>query len=251
MKKIVLALFLFTILVGLNNLTFAATATNKISYQQTVVKPAIVKYRNGNYVGALQDLEDILRKEPTNTYAIYYLALCHTRLGHKEKAQKLYTEIIDNSANSALVYYSQKAVDCLENPDGNACNPTQASQTSDDMTRFIQSGEKVHPAAMDKIINNRMQRELESSERLKNSKSDASMPTNEEIAQALNTLSKAGLNPYGVNALSNLTNNTLLNPYNNNQAYLYSMLQNSNPETSKMLLYSQMMGNNGLLNIGI
>ncbi len=246
MKKLALTLFVLALTVTTITMDKTFAAQKKKTPSQSAIQSAVVKYRNGNYVGSMQDLEDTLAKNPNNYYAKYYLALCHTRLGHKDKAKPLYEEVVNSNSNDALVYYSQKAIDCLDNPNGEKCKPVGTSQTPDDITKFIQSGKQIHPAAMDRIINTRMERSLEKEEYAKkqnlNRKSDNSIPTNEEIAQALNTLSKAGLNPYSANPYMTLMNNQ--SGYN---PYIYSaLLQNNNPNISSMLLYNQMLGSGNL-----
>ena len=87
------------------------------------LKPIVAKYKNKNYIGAMQDLEELVKRERNNTYAKYYLALCYTRLGYMEEAKILYQEVINKDENLTLSHYSQKALDCLENPDSEQCRP--------------------------------------------------------------------------------------------------------------------------------
>lgn len=265
MKKIILAIFICVFTIGLISIK-ADAAQNKVPQS---VAPAVSLYRGGNYVGAIQVLEDVLEKDANNVYAKYYLALCHTRLGHEEEAQDYYDEVIEANNNQALVFYAKKAKNCLEDPEGEACigapaddkNQENSSEQTkkpevSDIVKFIQSGQKIHPAALDNITKERMQRKLERFETEQrnnpNLKSDNSMPTNEEIAAALNTLSKIGINPYQINQYPMLSNNYQgYNPMYG--AMLQNTLLNTNPETAKMLLYNQMLGSNsnGLLNYGI
>lgn len=213
------------------------------------IKPAIAKYKQQNYVGAMQDLEEILQKEPHNMTGIYYLALSYTQLGYKDKAKQLYRILANSDKNEALVYYSQYALDCLENPNSDQCTGKKAqeeelakSAEADEMTKFIQSGAKIHPSAMDKITNERMIRRIQEVEYQKkqeenasktNLKSQNSNPTNEEIIQALNTLKKIGYNPFE-NDYSSLLSDNL----NSNYFAQYPSLDNS--QYSKMMMLSQM-----------
>lgn len=269
MKKTFLIILSLTLAIGfMESKTNAATqkVMPKTPYVSQSMKPVIAKYRQQNFIGSLQDLTKILKNEPNNTLAKYYAALTYTQLGNQTEAQNLYKEVIDKNDNEVLVHYSQRALDCLGNPENEICKPKteEITQETDEMTRFIQSGKQIHPAAMDRITRERMERKLQESEYQRKQqeqnklKSDAAMPTNEEIASALNTLSKIGLNP--------LQTQAYLNPmmqagqYNqfgylsnmNTNPYSALLGNNTNPDFAKMFLYNQMTNQqNNLLNYGI
>ncbi len=277
MKKILLFVCTFIAIAGLLNLNNANAKTNyvvpKAPYVSPALKPCIAKYKQENYTGAMQDLEELIKKEKNNTLAKYYLALCYTRLGYKEEAQTLYKEVVEKDDNVALTHYSQRALDCLEDPNSTKCEvPKVATKKQeeelDDISKFIRSGKKIHPAAMDRITKERMERKLQESEYIRKQqesqalplKSDASLPTNEEIASALNTLSKIGINPFYQNQTAynlNPTNLPLnqINPMmllNNNNMYGAMLGSNQNPELTKMLLLNSLTNQqNNYTNYGI
>ena len=277
MKKTFLLIFAIIAIIGIINIDRSLASTNYVVPKAPDVtpslKPCIEKYKQGNYTGAMVDIETLLKNEKNNTLAKYYLALCYTKLGYKEEAKVLYNEVLNENDNSTLSYYSQKAVDCLDDPDSEKCSPLKPQtekekEEIDDITEFIQSGRKIHPAAMDRITRERMERKLQESEYIRKQqeenqplKSDASIPTNEEIASALNTLAKIGINPFSQNQTAynlnplNLQSNQI-NPMmllNNNNLY-QAMLQNGqqNPEITKMFLLNSLTGQqNNLINYGI
>lgn len=249
------------------------------------LKPCIEQYKKGNYVGSMQDLKELLKKEKNNTYAKYYLALCYTQLGYKEDADKLYNEVITKNDNEILTHYSKKALECLsdetglackapskeikqleeeikqvadDTKDGKAVNPEEIlKKQNDDMVKFIQSGKQFHPSVTDTITRDRLERQLQKEEYAKKQKENnvsynSQMPTNEEIAAALNTLSKIGANPYTQQTNQyNLLNafnspmNGMVNPY-------AAMTGLNNQDAMKMFLYSQMANSqNNFMNYGI
>ncbi len=275
MKKTFLLIFASIAITSLiNNTTLASTnyVTPKAPYVSPSLKPCILKYKQENYTGAMVDLEAVIKKEKDNTLAKYYLALCYTKLGYKEEAKILYDEIVKKDDNLTLTYYSQRALNCLENSDNPECTTAKPEadnqQELDDISKFIRSGRKIHPAAMDRITRERMERKLQESEYIKKQqeqnqplKSSAAIPTNEEIAAALNTLSKIGINPFELNQTAynlnpmnlplNQINPTML--LNNNNIYK-AMLQNGeqNPEITKMFLYNALTNQqNNFTNYGI
>ena len=274
--------------------TYAESATNiKYRYNNIPVKqpvasksmlPAIAKYKQGNYVGAMVDLKEVLEKEENNTYAKYYLALCYTQLGYKGEAQKLYREIAEKGDNFSLRYYSKKAATCIDNPLDEVCLPPKKvrppeiaegengeNKEVDDITKFIQSGKQIHPNAMDKITRDRMERKLQAdayskkqAEEAKNGKaaddadttksSSAAMPTNEEIVAALDVLSKVGLNPLTqLNKYSYIPVDPYSQfEYNNQYDPMYNlMLSNGSLDSTKMMMFAQMAQQNSFLNYGI
>ncbi|MBQ8848400.1 MAG: hypothetical protein IJ003_05595 [Candidatus Gastranaerophilales bacterium] len=270
MKKMLSSLIVCAISFGIIGCHKAYAAYNvvpKAPYISPSLKPIIQKYRQENYVGAMIDLEELVKKEKNNTYAKYYLALCYTQLGYKEEAQIVYTEVIMKDDNLALTHYSKRALTCLNDPTNTICQPIKPEpedvMANDDMSNFIRSGKKIHPAAMDRITRERMERRLQAAEYQRkqqeaqnpqDGQKQAMTPTNEEIASALNTLSKIGMNPYTQPQTYNLANLNSINPMNFNQNNILPMMlqNNTNPEVAKMFLYNQMnQQQNNLLNYGI
>ncbi len=241
----------------------AATVRNryivpKIPAPTQEVKENIEKYKAGNYVGAMIGLEDIVKKDLKNELALYYLALSYTKLGYNEEAMKVYGDLSLKAKNDVIKYYSGKASVCLQNPEGEECinygkPPVQEEteqegekQEPTDIEKFILSGKKIHPAAMDAITKERMERRLQEEQYKRMQQQNEgvpldiqsynSRPTNEEIVAALDTLSKIGLNPF-----DQRVNN--LNYLNNFQNPLISGLDYQN--AANLFLYSQMNQNYG------
>ncbi len=262
MKKMFMLIFTAIVISTMINSYQAIAQTTNIEAPAAspALKACIKEYRKQNYVGALQDLRAIVKKDKNNYHAKYYMALCYTQLGYKKQAEDLYKQVSENSKNLALVHYSKLAVVCLNSPNDAMCtgapkkeDGTEATKEApvDDITQFIQSGKQFHPSVTDRITNERMKREVEKKEyerkQLDQLRSDASIPTNEEIAAALNTLSKIGLNPFQA-----ANQQSLLGLNSNNNEYNMLLNQNMNPETAKMFLYTQMMNSqNNLGNFGI
>jgi len=261
MKKITSIFLTAIIATAITSSAPAKTKYNYVTPKAPVVteslKPCIAKYKAGNYTGAMLDLEALLEKEKNNTYAKYYLALCYTVLGYDTEAKETYQKVIEKNDNETLTYYSKKALACIENPASEACvpkakaNPVDKKQEEeqDDITKFIYSGKKIHPAAMDLIIKQRMDIKLQQDE-FQNKQNEqlgplSSAPTNEEIAQALNTLSKIGINPFSENyMLSNTSDYGYMN-YGNYYG-------NLNSDIEQRFLYGQLnQQKNNFINYGI
>lgn len=164
---------------------------NKIPVKSPVVtagmKSGVAKYKNGNYVGAMQDFKEYLEKIPvkkenavTAAYTMYYIALCYTQLGFKSEANELYKVIADSNVNYALSHYSKVAMNCIDSDGSNEICTTKVYRApsveevaktnaelnagKDDITKFIESGKAIHPAALDRITKERMERKLQEEE---------------------------------------------------------------------------------------
>ena len=272
MKKNYLKYALATLLfINISTCVFAAK-TQVIRPSTPVIseslKPIVVDYRNGNYTQSMLKLEQLLKKEPENAYANYYLALTYTRLGKKEEAEKYYNRVITLNSNMSLRYYSQKALACLDDPTSQQCTEIKSTnqlvrktdensedgkaQEDDDITKFIKSGQKIHPAAADAITRDRMERKLQAEEYLRQQqqnqtgeKQSSLTPTKEEIIAAYQVLEKAGLNPFN----GDLAKYDIA--YNQNDMDIYSLLSNTDSKAAQMMFFNQLMQNQNILNYGI
>lgn len=265
------AIVAIVILANVSMIAYAKAKTYAITPSAPVVsesmKPIIKDYREGNYTQSMVKLEELLMKEPFNTYAHYYLALTYTRLGKKDEAKQCYKNVIDLNTNMSLRYYSQKALACLDNPTSAECTSisstnrivkdekAQVQEEDDDITQFIKSGRMIHPAAADAITRERMERKIQAEEYARRQQeenandTESALPTKEEILAAYDTLSRAGLNPYDMNMSSYdlaYNNDNLLNDYD-----LYSTLFNSNQQAAQMLLLNQLTQSQNVFNYGI
>ena len=191
-KKIIHFLAFGAIIAFLAGIHTNASATsykyNKIPVKSPVItkgmKSGVTKYNSGNYVGAIQDLQSYIVSLPkkqenaTNAaYSLYYIALSYTQLGYKGEASELYRLIAESNVNYALTHYSNIALNCIDTDGTNeTCSnkiykaPSleeiakaneELNAGKDDMTKFIESGRKIHPAALDRITKERMERKIQ------------------------------------------------------------------------------------------
>jgi hypothetical protein len=58
------------------------------------LKQASINYKTGKYQEACNELKEIVRLQPTNMLAHYYLALSHQALGHMSDAKLQYQWVI-------------------------------------------------------------------------------------------------------------------------------------------------------------
>lgn len=182
---------------------------------------AIKKYKAQNYVGCIQDTEEITKKDPANAVAYYYMAIAYANIGNKEKAVSAYDKVIALSTNLTLVEYARKGSTCLTTPE--ECKPKN-SFSDTELDRFIRSGSELSKEATDQL--KKIQLEQMKNQINKDADLKGEMPTDAEIAQAVKTLARAGFNPL----------QGIQNPYAQAQQALYQ-----NPEYMQLQM---MLGNN-------
>lgn len=78
---------------------------------------AIKKYKMGNYTGCLQDTQSIVRRDPSNVIAYYYMAMSYAQAGQKDKAIASYQRVLALKPNATLYRYASTGKRCLETPD--------------------------------------------------------------------------------------------------------------------------------------
>lgn len=227
---------------------------NKVYYPNATIKSATAKYKAGNYTGCLQELFSLVKKDPSNALAYYYMAMAYTHINMKDQAVAAYEQVIALNPNQYLVDYATKGRDCLT--DGPACKPPEATaapkEELSDLDKFIRApyGNGLSPELNREVkqkqltniketINqkeNLEQPELQKIKNFDNNKSEVesgekvAQVSDEEILQAIKTLKNAGLN------LTVQSENQ-----QNQYAQIAQMMQNQDP---KMAELNMLLGNN-------
>lgn len=218
-----------------------------VYYPNANLKSAVSKYKSGNYSGCLQELFSLVKKDPSNALAYYYMAMAYTHVDMQNEAIEAYERVIALHPNEYLVQYATKGRDCLT--DGPACKPVveeKPAEELDDLDKFINApyGNGLSPELNMEIkqkqliniketINKKEELENQDIQRIKDfDRKKSKSVDNEKIAQvsdedvlnAIKTLKDAGLT---ISVQSE-------NPY-------AQMMQYQNPQMAEM---SMLLGNN-------
>ena len=239
MKKCFLFLLTTVIIAASINTVGAKTNSNQS------LASAIRMYKAKNYSQCYTTLTDIVKKDPSNAVAYYYLAITSEQIGKKDEAIANYQKVIDLSPNGKLNLYATKGKTCLETPD--KCNELDANSALDS---FVQSrfgtgfSEKARSDYEKQKIDN-MMREMNrkddiSPSEFKDYKDFSSeVPTNDEIVQAMRVLQRAGFgNIFSGTDLSM----SLMNNENDPYKMMNSLMGNDgnlSPQFIQSLLNSQ------------
>lgn len=81
-----------------------------------MIKDAISKYKNKNYIGCISDLRMYTEKDPTSAVAWYYLGNAYMNIALKQEAHAAFEKVIALNTAPKLTSYSIQAQICMENP---------------------------------------------------------------------------------------------------------------------------------------
>ena len=232
---------------------------------------AINMYKNRNYTECLQVMHEVVEEDPSNVLAYYYIAISQARLGDTEKAKEAYQRVIDLNSSTQLSNFAKNGLECLT--DSSKCktelnlDPTKKAMD----TVNAQMEERKIQTVKD-IINQKQNIQAVPIEYMQDFKdfsnpknqiqNKSEIPTKEEIADALDTLKRAGYQNYMpqpamnaemmqmsmLNSLNNNNNN--YNPMANFVPYMMPYMMNSenssqlDPQLVQTMMMSSMM--NGL-----
>ncbi len=256
MKKLLPVITFMVVCAFTMNIAGARTTTNP------ALSSAIKMYKSGNYVQTYSTLTDIVKKDPSNAVAYYYLAMTCVQVGRKSEAISNYDRVLSLKPEGILGRYATKGKTCIETPD--KCHEPLDNQT--EMDTFIRSrfGNGFSKEARSDYERQKIQnlmREMNRNKELAPNKFkdykdfSSEVPTNDEIVTALRVLQSAGLGDIISNNSYNSELSLLTDYDNNNNTNGFEMLNmlfgnNNNksdsymsPQLIQALMTSQMSAN--------
>ncbi len=113
MKKIFIALLMLSVIT-----TFGIQSANAITDKEGtgIIKAAIAKYKNKNYLGCISDLRMYVKNDPTSAIAWYYLGNSYMNIAMKSEAHEAFDRVVQINSVPKLTSYSIQAKICMENP---------------------------------------------------------------------------------------------------------------------------------------
>lgn len=119
MKKIFILGLVFSLILTANSFQYVFSAENdsKVVNESDakVIKEAIKKYKEKNYVGCISDLRLYTEKDPSNAVAWYYLGNSYMNISMKPDAHAAFEKVIALNTVPKLTSYSIQAQICMEN----------------------------------------------------------------------------------------------------------------------------------------
>lgn len=213
---------------------------------------AIRLYKAGNFTGCYAKLDNVIKKDPSNSLAYYYKAMTSAQIGRKAEAIENYNKAVALAPENSNIYrYAKKGARCLETPE--QCEDLSADTEVDKFIKRING-----PKFSDKVRSDYERLKLENLMREMNRNNDISpdtfreyrdfssmnmdseTPSNDEIVAAMRVLQKSGLfNNSGAMDLSLLTGE---NNYNQNAMLnLMGGAQKLDPKVLQAIMTSNML----------
>lgn len=219
LKKLLIGLTIFTFIIT-QSICLAQTTPD------SAIKGIINQYKAGNYLGCIDSSNKIIKNNPSNIFAYYYKGLSYTQLGKKEDAKQAFEHVVTLNSNATLVEYAKQANACINSPEECTKNQKEASS----LDQFIKSNKFYDTSVQSEVNQKKLDRIRENiNDELGPKKSE--MPTNDEIANAVKTLAKVGINPLaGLNSA-----------YTNPQMMQMSMLLGDNSSSNNAMNMLPMM----------
>ena len=83
-------------------------------YLSPQVKTAINKYKGGDYLGCIQDMEEYTAAEPTDAIAYYYMGISYMKVGLKDNAIDALQKVSTINSVPKLSSYAIQATRCMQ-----------------------------------------------------------------------------------------------------------------------------------------
>ncbi len=219
-------LFTVALLIGLSSVVQAKSPT------KGSLAEAIKLYKAKNYSQSYILLDNIVKKDPSNALAHYYLAMTYAQIGRSTDAIESYKRVIELVPEGKLNAYATKGKTCIEQPEN--CHEKIEANVLDE---FIQGrfgtgfSEEARGQYEKQKIENLM-REMNRNGDIEPNKFEgykdfsSQVPSNDEIVNAIKVLQRSSL----ISLLSN-------NSYSTSElSLLNNMESNRNFDTIQMLM---------------
>ncbi len=175
----------------------AFAAAEKVQIPSSFVYQAMNKYKNKNYTGCIQDMDYMIKMGKPSDIAYYYKAISYAQLGMQAEARESYELASNITKNTVLRDYATQAVACID--DVTMCD---MSLDEADITKFIKSEKFMHQEVEDGLKQKAIEKaKAEINNDVKPGEDTLKyinhQPTDKEIADAVRTFQKMGINPFG------------------------------------------------------
>lgn len=260
MKKIFMLGLVFALILSIGFITRVYAKDTNIQ----VIKDAISKYKNKNYVGCISDLRMYTEKDPSSAIAWYYLGNSYMNIAMKQEAHAAFEKVIALNTVPKLTSYSIQAQICMENP--TKCNyqnfsTDEIKKLKADPTAFLEqyfanlanTGKDADTVEIEQLIKGSYSqnihpqaREFIRQEKTKMKQNEintdqAFIPSSDKLAQAVKLLKEQNNDLTGFAMMMDSNNQT----NNNNYAEMIKQYQSENrkitPEMLQMMMMSNMM----------
>lgn len=193
MKKYILNILSVLIISSMACAAYAKTVSN------SGLSTAIQMYKQANYSQCYEQLNDVIKKDPSNALAYYYLGMTSAQLGKKDEAIANYERAITLSPDgNNLNRYAKKGKRCLETPDKCADAMYESEEEKFIINKKGARFTEEVRSDYERLKIENLMRQMNRSEDIQMDKFkeykdfSSSVPTDEEIVSAMRVLQRAG-----------------------------------------------------------
>lgn len=115
MKIFELKKIIFTFILGC---FFILNCCSAEQISEQVFRDGVDAYRKGDVQECLDTMKALIKKDPSNSYVMYYLAMSNTKLGNFDEAKENYEKVISLNQDEQLVFYAKEGIQNIENVTG-------------------------------------------------------------------------------------------------------------------------------------
>jgi hypothetical protein len=170
---------------------------NTVYYPNASMRHAIDQFRAGNFTGCLQESISVMKKDPSNPLATYYVGLSFAKVGDKESAVQYLDKAAGLSDNTSFIKYVTEAKDCV-----NGADSCKMSEEDTELMKLINSPFNSKNGFTPEVKNNQQQKELDAIKQKMNSDkylnlrfddTRMAMASEDEILNAIRVLKDSGV----------------------------------------------------------
>ncbi len=113
MKKTFIVLIMTAVIT-----TFCIQTANAFTSSEGtgIIKEAITKYKDKNYLGCISDLRMYVKNDPSSAIAWYYLGNSYMNIAMKNEAHEAFDRVVQINSVPKLTSYAIQAKVCMDNP---------------------------------------------------------------------------------------------------------------------------------------
>jgi len=125
---------------------FVITGSAYAKGNSNLFKQGVLQYKTGNYIGSMETMNKVVKNDPGDAIAHYYLAISYVKLGRKDEASKEYNNVISLNPASKLVDYAKKGLAYLNSGSDLPVSGTEQAPGSQKEAGGSQPEAGQHPA---------------------------------------------------------------------------------------------------------
>ena len=161
MKKLFITGLSLLVMSGIFGIAFADNEATTPTGNPELIKGAIAKYKEKNFLGCISDLRQYVMQDPSSAVGWYYLGNAYMNIAMKQDAHYSFDKVVQLNTVPKLTSYAIQAKVCMENParcEYQNFNANEISQLKANPQQFLESYFAAKKAASSNVEINEINR---------------------------------------------------------------------------------------------